>query len=146
MSTILVTPSTMPRAVMLARIHQCQTCPTPCQSFTAGTINHARPEEGCPLRPEPRWLAWAALQIQQRARRKGWGDRVHEVAHPVAVLVDSVLPTDLANCSGCARRRQQLNATGHEAARRVRTALTRVKALVGSQTPFHTSPKASKNG
>lgn len=43
------------------------------------------------------------------AKQQRYGDAVHAIAHPVAVAVDKVLQTNLANCGGCAQRREQWN-------------------------------------
>lgn len=40
---------------------------------------------------------------------RGVGDMVYAVAHPIAEGIDRVLGTNLANCTGCARRRTALN-------------------------------------
>lgn len=39
-----------------------------------------------------------------------YGDVVHEIAQPVAKLIDRFAGTDLQNCGGCAERRKQWNA------------------------------------
>lgn len=38
-----------------------------------------------------------------------YGDVVHEIAQPVAKVIDRVAGTDLQNCAGCAERREQWN-------------------------------------
>lgn len=43
------------------------------------------------------------------AKQQRYGDAVHAIAHPVAVAVDKVLQTNLANCGGCAQRRERWN-------------------------------------
>lgn len=43
------------------------------------------------------------------SKYRGLGDLVHAVAHPVAVAADKLFHTDLQNCSGCAKRRVDLN-------------------------------------
>lgn len=40
---------------------------------------------------------------------RGLGDVVHLVAAPVAEIVDKLINTSLAGCSGCAERREFLN-------------------------------------
>ncbi len=42
-------------------------------------------------------------------RRKGLGDMVHSILHPIAEKVDKVLGTDLVNCRSCKDRRELLN-------------------------------------
>ena len=41
--------------------------------------------------------------------RRGLGDMVHAVAHPIAKAIDAVAGTDLQHCSKCAQRRAALN-------------------------------------
>lgn len=43
------------------------------------------------------------------SKYRGLGDVVHAVAHPIAVVADKLLKTDLQNCPGCAKRRVDLN-------------------------------------
>lgn len=47
--------------------------------------------------------------------RIGLGDIVHALAAPIAKLIDRVAGTDLQNCTGCAKRREEWN--GRAAAR-----------------------------
>ena len=42
--------------------------------------------------------------LQQR-----YGDVVHEIAHPIATVLDNKLGTALAQCGGCAERRERWN-------------------------------------
>lgn len=43
------------------------------------------------------------------SKYRGLGDVVHAVAHPIAVVADTLFKTDLQNCPGCAKRRVDLN-------------------------------------
>lgn len=40
---------------------------------------------------------------------RGLGDVVEDVAKPVARVIDRIAGTDIAHCSGCAKRREALN-------------------------------------
>lgn len=58
----------------------------------------------------PRWIVPDMItQAITAAKQQRFGDAVHAIAHPVAVAVDKVLQTNLANCGGCAQRREQWN-------------------------------------
>jgi len=40
---------------------------------------------------------------------KGLGDYVHDIAQPIAKIIDSVANTNVQGCGGCAQRRAKLN-------------------------------------
>lgn len=42
-------------------------------------------------------------------RLRGVGDLIAIVAKPIARTVDSIFPTNLSTCSGCAARQETLN-------------------------------------
>ncbi len=108
MSTVIITPSIMPRAVATGRREVCRRCPSPCEAFTAGRIDHADGRSKCPL-PDPRWRPWAEVVNRQQMRKRGLGDVVAAVAQPIARGIDAVAGTDLANCAGCGQRKKDWN-------------------------------------
>lgn len=54
-------------------------------------------------------LAAPCSDIEESAKIKGLGDLVAYVARPIAGIIDKVAGTNISNCSGCAKRQQQLN-------------------------------------
>ena len=54
-------------------------------------------------------LKKTAIFKMMPAKIRGAGDVVHAVAHPIAIAIDFVAGTDLQNCKGCAKRRENLN-------------------------------------
>ncbi len=60
--------------------------------------------------PRPRWTVPAIItRAITAAQQQRYGDAVHEIAHPIATVIDRTLGTDLARCGGCAERREQWN-------------------------------------
>jgi len=53
-------------------------------------------------------LKWT-VRMPERAKLRGLGDVVAIVAQPVAMAIDAVAGTDLANCGGCQARQEALN-------------------------------------
>lgn len=52
----------------------------------------------------------AAQRILDGCRKiRGAGDLVAIIAQPIARAIDAVAGTNIVNCGGCAKRRQQLN-------------------------------------
>jgi hypothetical protein len=43
------------------------------------------------------------------ASRRGLGDMVAAIAHPIAVAIDAIAGTHLKTCSACKKRQQTLN-------------------------------------
>lgn len=63
-------------------------------------------------RIEGEWLmlsdeTYAALC--EKYRRPGLGDRVAQIAKPIARALDTVIGTDLEHCQSCAERQKWLN-------------------------------------
>jgi hypothetical protein len=57
--------------------------------------------------------AWRRLLLKYRL---GLGTAVHAIAHPIAVVLDWTLGTDLQHCRSCEDRRIALNSIGsHDA-------------------------------
>ena len=52
------------------------------------------------LVPSAAWKGWPSFRL---------GDAVERVAKPIARIIDMVAGTKLANCQGCAKRRDKLN-------------------------------------
>lgn len=46
---------------------------------------------------------------KKRKKAPGLGDRVEQVAKPIAKVIDLVAGTDLKNCGGCQKRKEYLN-------------------------------------
>ena len=58
--------------------------------------------------PRPKWTVPAIItRAITAAQQQRYGDAVHEIAHPIATVIDRTLGTDLARCGGCAERRAQ---------------------------------------
>ena len=51
---------------------------------------------------------WMALLAKHNSR--GFGTRIYKVMHPIALGMDAVLGTNMANCGGCAERMERWNA------------------------------------
>ena len=47
--------------------------------------------------------------LSKPAMFTGLGDVIHAVANPAAKVLDKVFGTDLKNCGGCSKRRNNLN-------------------------------------
>ena len=60
--------------------------------------------------PRPKWTVPAIItRAITAAQQQRYGDAVHEIAHPIATVLDNTLGTDLAHCGGCAERRERWN-------------------------------------
>ena len=60
--------------------------------------------------PRPRWTVPAIItRAITAAQQQRYGDAVHEIAHPIATVLDHTLGTALAHCGGCAERRERWN-------------------------------------
>jgi hypothetical protein len=60
--------------------------------------------------PRPKWVVPAIItRAITAAQQQRYGDVVHEIAHPIATVLDNTLGTALAHCGGCAERRERWN-------------------------------------
>jgi hypothetical protein len=60
--------------------------------------------------PRPKWVIPAIItRAVHAAQQQRYGDAVHEIAHPIATVLDNTLGTALAQCGGCAERRERWN-------------------------------------
>ena len=58
----------------------------------------------------PKWIVPGIItRAITAAQQQRYGDAVHEIAHPIATVLDNALGTDLAHCGGCAERRERWN-------------------------------------
>lgn len=99
----------IPAQVAEIRQEICARCPTPCDAFTAKTLNHADPCAQCPLAPR-RWGQYGQCRegaVPEKAF--GLGDAVAAVAQPIAAKIDALLGTNIKNCGGCKKRQAALN-------------------------------------
>ncbi len=48
-------------------------------------------------------------EILRKHSKLGLGDAVHSVAHPIAMVIDGILGTNLGGCVECEKRREWLN-------------------------------------
>lgn len=60
--------------------------------------------------PRPKWIVPTIItRAITAAQQQRYGDAVHEIAHPIATVLDHTLGTALAQCGGCAERRERWN-------------------------------------
>lgn len=67
-------------------------------------VNHDDPCAGCPI-----GHFGAYMICPEGETRPGLGDRVASIAQPIAKGIDAILGTNIANCGGCAKRKNLLN-------------------------------------
>ena len=75
------------------------------EGYIQDVVRHALKSDETGIWLEP--SVW--MELMAKYDPKGYGTRLYQVVHPIALKIDQITGTHLANCLGCAERMEILN-------------------------------------